>query len=784
MPTVMRFLVLLALLLAPSLSAQTWRPVPPPGSLPYATQITGIHPDTVLMLRQLPFGSLSSVLRSVDGARTWESVDLGVTFYEGLTFNQGLALNEEYDLVSLGGSGWAIGGADPTGASHLLISPDQGATWTERELATGGGVRCVQPFGADSLVVAQIERIEPRSYGWRYFVGAQSGGPWRAISGLRRSAIDCEVGPDEILYSVIYGPAQQQIERSADRGATWDTLTVTAPQGGSTQISSVLALGRDTLLAVSFRNVLRSVDGGASWESRLRVDTRSVANGVQLSIGTDGRLVGVTPFLRRLDDGSFQPTVYVSADRGASWSGIDGDALRFRSHLSPPTASAAFSRAPDDLLVGMNSFGDTVCLTKTTGPDNQFLVGHQSSFGRLFRGALDDLSPDDGAPVGFKGFSALPTLSGRLGVVVGIENGGIRRGSLSCGFGWGRGYPESPSTPVLAALDESGRGVVLSDSAGQRVLSPSPTFVGGEANLSTWRDLTYEGRYLAVSERAVWTSTDGAEWTYRATLPPSNTSSPVGIAGTSTGVVVTYRDTAPMRLDGDRWTTVSGDESISEFRGIERSRGEYRAWGEGGVIVSTDDAVNWSPLGSGLDNETVYSLLSLGDGRYLVGTASGVWELRDSLGVWTRLDSGIDTDTFGPVLGLQVFATSSFEYEDIIPAYYQVIAYTEQQAYIGFDLGTNFTDAPVVTKTALTLGSPSPTPSAQGVRFDVSTPTSATLEAYDLLGRRVWQSDLQPGTHSAEWDGNGADGGRVSAGVYLIVLRTESETRTTHAVLL
>ena len=139
------------------------------------------------------------------------------------------------------------------------------------------------------------------------------------------------------------------------------------------------------------------------------------------------------------------------------------------------------------------------------------------------------------------------------------------------------------------------------------------------------------------------------------------------------------------------------------------------------------------------------------------------------------------------ILALQLFENVGFCLDDVPPCpptSYQVIAYTEQQAYIGYDLGSEFTSTPTESAFALTLSAPSPTPSAAGVRFELSTPSPATLEAYDLLGRRVWRMDVGPGAQSAEWDGMGDAEAASGAGVYLIVLRSDGQTRTTRAVLL
>ncbi len=78
------------------------------------------------------------------------------------------------------------------------------------------------------------------------------------------------------------------------------------------------------------------------------------------------------------------------------------------------------------------------------------------------------------------------------------------------------------------------------------------------------------------------------------------------------------------------------------------------------------------------------------------------------------------------------------------------------------------------------LGVPQPNPSAGHVRipFSLAAAGKVRLVVYDLLGRRVQvlhDAHLAGGAHEVAWDGQGADGARVGAGVYLVVLETAAQ---------
>jgi len=75
---------------------------------------------------------------------------------------------------------------------------------------------------------------------------------------------------------------------------------------------------------------------------------------------------------------------------------------------------------------------------------------------------------------------------------------------------------------------------------------------------------------------------------------------------------------------------------------------------------------------------------------------------------------------------------------------------------------------------------PFPNPTSRGVLFTFGLPrkSSAVLDIYDVIGRRVrsWRwTDLSPGGHSFEWDGNGTSGERLATGIYLCRLEVNGE---------
>ncbi|MEM6785358.1 MAG: M14 family zinc carboxypeptidase [Bacteroidota bacterium] len=84
---------------------------------------------------------------------------------------------------------------------------------------------------------------------------------------------------------------------------------------------------------------------------------------------------------------------------------------------------------------------------------------------------------------------------------------------------------------------------------------------------------------------------------------------------------------------------------------------------------------------------------------------------------------------------------------------------------------------------SLTLGAPYPNPSADRLTVPFTLPASASvrLEVFDVLGRRVAILADEPrtaGTHVLAWDGRTADGAKLGAGTYVVRLAAEGQVET------
>ena len=91
---------------------------------------------------------------------------------------------------------------------------------------------------------------------------------------------------------------------------------------------------------------------------------------------------------------------------------------------------------------------------------------------------------------------------------------------------------------------------------------------------------------------------------------------------------------------------------------------------------------------------------------------------------------------------------------------------------------------------ALTILSITPNPfnPSTEVHFENRSPDRVTMEVYDVSGRRVATVPLgivEPGRHSARWDGRDTRGLGVASGVYFVRLRGDKgESHTVKAVVI
>ena len=270
-----------------------------------ATSLAG----NLLGLTRTPTGALWAYGISAKGALVVESDDRGVTWRDvsdRLPADEGGVLELEF----VGSNGIALTISTSGAARHVLVSADEGKTWTLREERAGTAVRVgtfggavvlVGDDGTGALVAADGARREPIEVDAgtsMTAIGTSPGAFWLAAS---RSAAG---GRDAVLYrkaehsgadarlvvrdAEFYATAFDDAHRGLvggfrsvggavtpfvaytnDDGQRWNTARI--PVSPATGIVRAVAIGGTQAWALSNNlgaagcSVLRSGDGGATW---------------------------------------------------------------------------------------------------------------------------------------------------------------------------------------------------------------------------------------------------------------------------------------------------------------------------------------------------------------------------------------------------------------------------------------------------------------------------------------------------------------------------------------
>ena len=457
-----------------------------------------------------------------------------------------------------------------------------------------------------------------------------------------------------------------------------------------TLVDTIVSLGEHggSLLTESVDGVRRSVDLGATWTEPAGLPPTSpgattssseiavLASDPDIAYLLDSTRPAATPYDERPG-----PSLYRSADAGATWTAVESDALAGRIVFDiavipvtdgPPallvldgesgilrsvdggiTFAAATQGIPPDpdaggIAVGAIAAGPQPGVAFAASPSALYRT---TDGGASWRATciVDDAMPC-GRPFVAPGDGALVLLASSRGIVR----------SVDAGASW-----RQVGTAVLPGTDAGGI-----DTVAMSATDPPISVASGIAGLfrsrdggSTW--ISWDGGItpseLGPSDRVAMDALDPAhawrvhETTFLATadggltwrdLPgPDPTGVPAyaalphevapGVIGTSDGIVA--------RTDL-RWVTASAATLAMSFAADPSLDGRvYAATYADGIKRSDDGGLTWEPWSTGLPRTIAWNvaLLVLRSGRVLLATEVGTWERERDGARWDRLGASL-----------------------------------------------------------------------------------------------------------------------------------------------
>ncbi|MFG6468244.1 YCF48-related protein [Roseateles sp. BYS87W] len=553
-------------------------------------------------------------------------------------------------------NGWAVGSAG------VFRTTDGGASWQRRELTgvdlAGQAPDTVRALGAQTALVTS---------GYQGAATRDGGATWRAVSpvevvspagrlydsqfmrlnradldGQNRVAVLNLDAPDQCSLSTSLtfasetrlllnalsagcraGPGaplpfqRQTLWKSADAGATWTALDLSATPGLFAQLLWASDDG-DTLLTASQGFLYRSSDGGRTWGALL--------NGPSVAGPTVQALDGRTLVLFT------GAQVYRSVDAGLTWAPSTRPAeRRLGSEVNAP-------RRVDALTLTARNGGGDFWISRDGGASFQSLIGH------------DPIEANLQYSVAVLGAKTLRMLA-------------FDRTSLES-----RDGGQTWTVVERAVPGGNGPGIqqlqYLTDTQGWRLLTDGVVYRTEDAG-KTWQSTpVYDGVQMHFSDASrgwvrslqqgpLLTDDGGRSWRKPAELPPGITvlrhlpgGRLVGVGASAVTVVSTD--------NGQSWVRRPrpGDPNAVLTALTLHPDGSVWAVGRGGLLLkSSDGGDSWQRIDPAGD-ATDFNDLAFGDAQrgWIVGQGGRVLTTRDGGSTWTRQASGtfLDLHTVRP----------------------------------------------------------------------------------------------------------------------------------------
>jgi hypothetical protein len=680
------------------------------------------------------------------------------------------------------------------------------AQWTQTNGPEGGNISAIASIGRTVVAAAwpnALYRFDPETDSW-----SRSGSmAAERLDVVRRSIIATtdrglarssdlgeswtEIGPvdgamvEAVDEGIIYASHGPDLYRSTNSGIDWVGFGSGWRNTGTTQTDLVSLTAHGNLLVATGDQkqlgVIRSLDGGASWE----IASSGLPEGSRVSIVKfigDMLLaqVGDSNMLRSLG-------IYISADSGTSWremnegrlEGRRGYAGTFFFYRDGASIAASTSAGPIR-LEGDRWVGTSIGIVSAVATDTD---------GRIYRGDFSGISRSDDDGQTWERIDRgllsqhVSAITGSGNALVASSGNGIHR-STDRGLTWTRtGLTrveqfEHIGSVLLAMgsrFTEQGLVRCVVGGAGWSDANigithplPSISAIAATDELAFAAFHSHEpfDRAEFLFEGGLYRSADsGRTWSQVTSGLPKRNDTTLGILSVAaigrSAVAITYDGLYNSTDGGLSWTPIgaAGLPAILSPRGFITSGGSYYLAAGTHVWRSDDIGATWTEVGGGAFPEMVYSIAKHdGTVAAIVGGDVGpqsVYRLVEDR--WMKLGESVPEKAVGRALavvdGTTYLATGTRS----------VLRLAEGSAGVEDEIMTPATTwAPVPLRNDATL------------RFTLTSPGATMIELYDINGRLALRHDageLGSGSHELHLAVDA-----LPAGVYGYTITCNGET--------
>ena len=225
-----------------------------------------------------------------------------------------------YYLLAEGSQVFMSNGSINYDGRGIFASTDDGATWQQRNTGLGADTNMASMHVLANNYLLATTNVDPSTY--HIYRSTDGGNSWTFIQAIGDPINSLEV----VSPTELYFPSGTKVYKSTNNGQSWTDLNSTNPSGA---IYSILHLSAGNLIATCNDEIMKSTDGGITWNFMAPTGLPSASVARRALIKSPGDTLYMATDTAK--------GIYWSADQGQTWdttgSGLANSTQTFRGSL-------------------------------------------------------------------------------------------------------------------------------------------------------------------------------------------------------------------------------------------------------------------------------------------------------------------------------------------------------------------------------------------------------------------------------------------------------------------